>query len=100
VRVRVRVHACVRVVVFMGVVVGAGHDRIVFVLTTTRLIGACQQNTKKVVMLNATFKPCFSYIVAVSFIGECNWNARRKTINLSQVTDKLHHIMLFRAYIV
>jgi hypothetical protein len=33
------------------------------------------------------------YILAVSFIGEGNRSTRR---NLSQVTDKLYHVMLYR----
>jgi hypothetical protein len=35
----------------------------------------------------------FSYIVAVSFIG--GGNRRKQTTDLSQVTDKLYHIMLY-----
>ena len=38
------------------------------------------------------FQQYFSYIVAVSFIGGGN---REKTTDLSQVTDKLYHIMLY-----
>ena len=42
------------------------------------------------------FQQYFSYIVAVSFIGGGN---PEKTTDLSQVTDKLYHIMLYRLYL-
>jgi len=38
----------------------------------------------------------FSYIVTVSFIGGGNRSTRKKNTDLSQVTDKLDHIMLYR----
>jgi hypothetical protein len=41
------------------------------------------------------FQQYFSYIVPVSFIVGGNRRTRRKTSDLSQVTDKLYHIMLY-----
>jgi len=41
----------------------------------------------------------FSYIVAVSFIGVRKPEYLEKNIDLSQVTDKLYHIMLDRVHI-
>jgi hypothetical protein len=39
------------------------------------------------------FYQYFSYIMAVSFIGGGHRSTRRKTTNLTQVTDNLYHIM-------
>jgi hypothetical protein len=44
------------------------------------------------------FQQYFSYIMAVSFIGGGNREYPAKTTDLSQVTDKLHH-MLFRVHL-
>jgi hypothetical protein len=44
------------------------------------------------------FNTTFSYIVAVSFIGDKKPEYPAKTTTLSQVSDKLYGIMLYRVY--
>jgi hypothetical protein len=46
-------------------------------------------------MMFNTIQQYFSYIVVVSFIGGGNHSMQRKPLDLSQVTDKLYHIMLY-----
>jgi hypothetical protein len=41
------------------------------------------------------FQQYFRYIVTISFIGGGNWSTRKKTTDLSQVTDKLYYLMLY-----
>jgi hypothetical protein len=50
-------------------------------------------------VFNATFNniSVFSYIVVVSCIGGGNWR-QEKTFDLSQVTDKLYH-MLYQVHL-
>ena len=47
-------------------------------------------------VLKRHFQQYFSYIVTVSIIGGGNWSTGRKPCtDMSQVTDKLYHIVLY-----
>jgi hypothetical protein len=45
------------------------------------------------------FQQYFSYILAVSFIGGWNPSTRKKTIDLSQVTDELYHLICLKIHL-
>jgi hypothetical protein len=48
--------------------------------------------------LKCHFQQYFSYNMAVSCIGGGNWSPRENHIGLSQVTDKLDHIILYQIH--
>ena len=48
--------------------------------------------------LKCNFQQYFSYILAVSCNGGGNWSPIENHIGLSQVTDKLDHIILYRIH--
>ena len=45
------------------------------------------------------FKQHFSYIVAVSFIGEGNWSTQKKTLTCRKSVTNYYHIMLHRVHL-
>ena len=47
---------------------------------------------------NITFQQYFSYIVVYNFIGEGNQSIQKKKTRLSQVTEKLDHILRIPGY--
>ena len=52
------------------------------------------RSNERLMVFNATFNN-ICYIVVISFIGGGNRSTRLKTTDLSQVTDKFDHIMLY-----
>ena len=61
-------------------------------ITNTTAPSAEGNEGRKVYGVEHNFQQYFSYIVVVSFIGGGK-EYLEKTTDLSQVTDKLHHIM-------
>ena len=58
-----------------------------FAYTTLKLWG-------RVMVFNVTLKQYVNYIVAISFIGKKS-QYPKKTTDLPQVTEKIHHIRLY-----
>jgi hypothetical protein len=54
---------------------------------------------KMMLETSLTLNQYFSYIVAVSFIGGRKWSTQRINTNLSKVTDKFNHKMLYRVHL-
>ena len=63
---------------------------------TSVVLTITYSSSLKVGWLVRHFQLYFSYIVAVSFIGG---EVLDKTTNISQVTDKLHLIMLYQVHL-
>jgi hypothetical protein len=45
------------------------------------------------------FQQYFCYIGLANFIGGGNWSTRKENKDLSQVTDKFYHIILYREHL-